>query len=641
VSLSTATGALVCLFSVFTLDTTETAVANGDTRTLSLYHAHTRESIDATYRVNGQYDQAVLEKLNWFLRDWRRDEPTKMDPRLFDVVWEVYRTAGATEPVTVVSAYRSPETNAMLRRRSRAVAEHSQHILGRAMDTTMANMSMEKIREIGMRLQKGGVGYYAGANFVHLDVGSVRHWPRMSYDQLVRLFPDGKTVHIPSNGQPLARYEEARAEIEAGGGTYVPPSSTSKNFFAWLFGGGGKEEEEEDTGAAPRGAAPAPRRGRIQVASNTPRFEAPTSAPATSGEDAGRNFFVAEAARAERNAADATATVRPVAAPPAAPAAAPAPVAAAAQVPAVQVPAAQVLAAQVLAAPTPAAPAPAPAAAAPPRQPAAAVAEAIPDGTAPEANLPLPMPPRRPASLMAYADVPVPPARPEPRDALAHLVLASAEVRADADKPALARSEAARSELAKPELAKGESAKVDLRRDPIGNLITVTAPLTHAAGLPVIITDGTSNTKASPPPPSRVLAYAPAAQISGLRSAITKPTPLPPEPVSTKQSGASGTPIVSARLDRSNFRSMTASGSTADMTTQTVLGPSIAGIRQAARVSSDALSSRSTAGYAAHFARVASTLDARHFAGSALEPLPTGGGVLQFVNADVLLRRGQ
>ena len=113
---------------------TQNAIANGDTRTIYLYHVHTGESIAATFRVDGQYDRAVLEKLNWFLRDWRSDAPTKMNPKLFDVIWETYRETGSREPVHILSAYRSPETNAMLRRRSRAVAEHSQHILGRAMD---------------------------------------------------------------------------------------------------------------------------------------------------------------------------------------------------------------------------------------------------------------------------------------------------------------------------------------------------------------------------------------------------------------------------------------------------------------------------------------------------------------------------
>ena len=247
---------------------TEDAVANGETRTLYLFHNHTKEQIAATYLVNGRYDPSVLEQLNWFLRDWRRDEPTKMDPRLFDVVWEAYRQAGATDPVHVVSAYRSPETNAMLRRRSRAVAKYSQHMLGKAMDTTMPGMSMEQIREIGMRMQRGGVGYYptAGTPFVHLDVGGVRSWPRMSYEQLSHLFPDGKTVHLPANNQPLARYEEAKAEIEErGNGAFVPAvQRQSKGLFALLFGGG-EEDEDSAVAAAP---PPAPRR---QWASLAPR----------------------------------------------------------------------------------------------------------------------------------------------------------------------------------------------------------------------------------------------------------------------------------------------------------------------------------------------------------------------------------
>ncbi len=172
-----------------------------------------------------------------------------MDPRLFDVLWEAYRTTdrmGPDDPIVVMSAYRCPSTNAMLRRRSRMVAEHSQHMLGKAMDTTIPGLSMEKLREIGMRMQRGGVGYYpnAGTPFVHLDVGGVRHWPRMSYDQLARLFPDGKTVHIPSNGKPMERYEEARAEILARGGEAATIAEATQGggifgFFAKIFGGGG------------------------------------------------------------------------------------------------------------------------------------------------------------------------------------------------------------------------------------------------------------------------------------------------------------------------------------------------------------------------------------------------------------------
>jgi len=288
---------------------TQNAVANGDTRTISLYHSHTKESITATFRVNGAYDYATLEKLNWFLRDWRRDEPTKMDPRLFDAIWETYRESGSQQPIVVVSAYRSPETNAMLRRRSRAVAEFSQHMLGKAMDMHYQDVPMSRVREIAMHLQRGGVGYYptAGSPFVHMDVGSVRAWPRMSYEQLARLFPDGKTVHLPSNGQPLARYEEARAEIEARNGISVPTVAQvqSKGFFASLFGGGEDEEAVAPVRGGPRVGGDARVAGFIdrsrgtnaatRLAARGAPGEAPS--PASADDNSTGAFFVADAAR--------------------------------------------------------------------------------------------------------------------------------------------------------------------------------------------------------------------------------------------------------------------------------------------------------------------------------------------------------
>lgn len=260
---------------------TESAIANGDTRTLDLVNPHTGEQIAATYRVDGHYDQAVLEKLNWFLRDWRRNEATHMDPRLFDAVWETYREAGATEPIHVVCGYRSPQTNAMLRRRSRAVAQHSQHMLGKAMDTTMPGMSMEKVREVAMRLERGGVGFYGDAAFVHIDVGGIRYWPRMTYDQLARVFPDGKTVLVASNGKTLPGYEEARAQLAADGQTVAPqPPSGGNNFFAWLFGGKSADETEEEAQQAaakpaPEAAVPEAQAAPAAVAYNAPKDEAP------------------------------------------------------------------------------------------------------------------------------------------------------------------------------------------------------------------------------------------------------------------------------------------------------------------------------------------------------------------------------
>ncbi|WP_348645200.1 DUF882 domain-containing protein [Methylobacterium sp. BTF04] len=243
---------------------TQNAVANGDTRTLSIYHSHTKESLTVTFKRDGRYDRAALEQLNWLLRDWRVDEPIKMDPRLFDTVWEAYRSVGSSEPITVVSAYRSPGTNAMLRRRSKMVAEYSQHMLGKAMDFYLPDVSIDQIRAVGMQMQRGGVGWYprAGSPFVHLDVGSVRSWPRMTHEQLARLFPDGKTVHLPSDNRPLPGYEQARAEVLARGGTVLGITQVAqmdeddgpsiKGFFASLFGGGSSSEPAAPPAATAR-----------------------------------------------------------------------------------------------------------------------------------------------------------------------------------------------------------------------------------------------------------------------------------------------------------------------------------------------------------------------------------------------------
>jgi uncharacterized protein YcbK (DUF882 family) len=247
----------------------QNAIAEGDTRTISLHHMHTGEDLTITYKRDGRYDEDALKKLNWLLRDWRRSEETRMDPRLIDVVWEVSREFDAKSPIQVVCGYRAPQTTALLRRRSRGVAEFSQHTLGRAMDFYIPGVSLEAQREAGLRLQRGGVGYYptSGSPFVHLDVGSVRHWPRMSHDQLARVFPNGRTVHIPSDGQPLAGYALALADIQKRGGE---PSEMSleaarsaginvasrpqRNLLASLFGA---KDEEEDSESAPSNKAPA------------------------------------------------------------------------------------------------------------------------------------------------------------------------------------------------------------------------------------------------------------------------------------------------------------------------------------------------------------------------------------------------
>jgi len=250
--------------------------AAGQTRTLKIYFIHTKEKASITFKRNGRYDKKGLQQVNRLLRDWRRNEPTNMDPRLLDLVWEVYQKSGSRDYIHVVSAYRSPATNGMLRSRSKGVAKKSQHMLGKAMDFYIPDVKLKTLREIGMKFQVGGVGYYptSGSPFVHMDVGGVRAWPRMSRNELVRLFPDGKTIHLPSDGNPLPGYQTAMADykrrvgasaIEVAGGGAKGAGDVEKkrkgNFFAALFGGGGDEDEEPNaiaSGADAEGGEEAP-----------------------------------------------------------------------------------------------------------------------------------------------------------------------------------------------------------------------------------------------------------------------------------------------------------------------------------------------------------------------------------------------
>ncbi len=208
---------LSAAFLVTTSSVLQTAIANGDTRTLSLVHTHTDERATVTFKRDGRFDPEGLRRMNHFLRDWRHNEQIDMDPRVIDLLWEVYRDVGGSEPVHLVSAYRSPVTNNMLRARSSGVARASQHTRGKAIDFFIPGVSTQRIRERAMVRQRGGVGFYSGQNgFVHIDVGSVRAWPRMTREQLARLFPNGETLHLPSNGPPLPGYEAAVARLGRG-----------------------------------------------------------------------------------------------------------------------------------------------------------------------------------------------------------------------------------------------------------------------------------------------------------------------------------------------------------------------------------------------------------------------------------------
>jgi len=236
------------------------ATALNETRTLSFHHTHSGEDLTVTFKRDGRYDEEALKTLNHFLRDWRSQDQTVMDRHLFDIIWEVYRDVDAKQPIQIISAYRSPATNAMLRHRSAhsGVARFSQHMLGHAMDFYIPGVPLEQIRFAGLRLQRGGVGFYptSGSPFVHLDTGNIRHWPRMTHDQLVKVFPDGRTVHVPTDGVPLKGYELAKADIEHRSGddaaTFAKPS-----LLAALFRGKSSDDDDE-AGAAVASNKPEP-----------------------------------------------------------------------------------------------------------------------------------------------------------------------------------------------------------------------------------------------------------------------------------------------------------------------------------------------------------------------------------------------
>lgn len=146
---------------------------------LRLHHLHTGEDIDVVYRVGNTYIPSALTQLNHFLRDHRTQESSHYDPREFDVLHNVLATLGRQNSVIdVVCGYRTPWSNNFLRTRSAStgVAQHSQHMLAKAIDIRIPGVATSRLRDAAMSLGAGGVGYYPVSQFVHVDVGPVRHW---------------------------------------------------------------------------------------------------------------------------------------------------------------------------------------------------------------------------------------------------------------------------------------------------------------------------------------------------------------------------------------------------------------------------------------------------------------------------------
>jgi uncharacterized protein YcbK (DUF882 family) len=146
---------------------------------LSFFHTHTGERLKVAYCCNGQYEPHALQQINRLLRDFRVGEVKPIDPKLLDLLHELGGTLQTDQPFHVISGYRSPLTNTMLRERGGAhtgVASKSLHMVGKAIDIRIPGRKLDHVRGAARSLQLGGVGYYPSSNFVHLDTGRVRCW---------------------------------------------------------------------------------------------------------------------------------------------------------------------------------------------------------------------------------------------------------------------------------------------------------------------------------------------------------------------------------------------------------------------------------------------------------------------------------
>ncbi len=148
----------------------------GDVRRLKMYSQRTGEMLDTIYWVEGEYIQEALGEINWFMRDWRTSETIEYDVRNIDILAASHRLLETNEPFLLLSGYRSPKTNAMLRRNNRGVATKSYHMKGMAADLKLRSRSINQMAAAGLACNSGGVGKYRRSNFVHMDCGPVRTW---------------------------------------------------------------------------------------------------------------------------------------------------------------------------------------------------------------------------------------------------------------------------------------------------------------------------------------------------------------------------------------------------------------------------------------------------------------------------------
>jgi len=224
-SLSAVIGLTVAGASVY-------AQAAGDSRSLTFYNIHTKETVTIEFMREGELVPEGMKQINHIMRDWRRDEPTEMDPKLINTIWELYQELGSEKPIHLVSGYRSKKTNERLRRRGGGQARKSQHILGKAADIHFPDVPVKKLRNSALVREVGGVGYYpkSGIPFVHVDTGRVRNWPRLPRQELAALFPNGKTKYLPRDGRPITKRDSriALAKLDKKIDTFIARKSKIK-----------------------------------------------------------------------------------------------------------------------------------------------------------------------------------------------------------------------------------------------------------------------------------------------------------------------------------------------------------------------------------------------------------------------------
>ncbi len=148
----------------------------GDIRRISMYSGRTGESLNTVYWIDGKYIKEALKEVNYFMRDWRTGTSIDIDTRTLDIMAASLSLMDTSEPYLMLSGYRSPKTNAMLRRNSRGVAKNSLHMKGQAADLRLKSRSVTQMAQAARAVSAGGVGKYRGSNFVHMDSGPVRTW---------------------------------------------------------------------------------------------------------------------------------------------------------------------------------------------------------------------------------------------------------------------------------------------------------------------------------------------------------------------------------------------------------------------------------------------------------------------------------